>query len=138
MRDIREIIIHYSATPEGEDFTVAQIRAWHKARGWRDIGYHWVIYRDGSIHAGRPENEIGAHTAGHNAHSIGICYIGGCPKRTVKNWQNIGLDTRTPQQKEALRNLIAELKRRYPKATLHGHCEFAAKPCPGFNVKTQL
>ena len=101
MRKINEIILHCSATAEGKDYTVADIDKWHKQRGFKCIGYHYVIYRDGSVHQGRPLNEIGAHTTGHNANSIGICYIGGCAKdgRTPK-------DTRTPQQKEALFSLI--------------------------------
>ena len=83
MREINKIIIHCSATPEGQDFTVQQIRQWHttpkpKGNGWSDIGYHFVIYRDGSVHKGRPLEQIGAHTLGYNANSIGICYIGGC------------------------------------------------------------
>ena len=77
MRTITEIIVHCSATPEGRDYTVAQIRQWHLQRGFRDIGYHYVIYRDGTIHTGRPVAQAGAHCTGHNAHSIGVCYIGG-------------------------------------------------------------
>lgn len=76
-RNIIEIIVHCSATPEGKDFTVEQIRQWHLQRGFTDIGYHYVIYRDGSIHKGRDESIIGAHCTGHNTISIGICYIGG-------------------------------------------------------------
>lgn len=76
-RNIKEIIVHCSATPEGKDFTVADIKRWHLARGFSDIGYHYVIYRDGSIHVGRSENISGAHCTGHNTISIGICYIGG-------------------------------------------------------------
>ncbi|MBO4662602.1 MAG: N-acetylmuramoyl-L-alanine amidase [Bacteroidaceae bacterium] len=130
MRAINEIIVHCSATPEGKDFTVADITRWHKARKFRTIGYHYVIYRDGSIHAGRPLEETGAHCVGHNRHSIGICYIGGCATdgKTPK-------DTRTPEQREALAKLLAELHRRFPHASLHGHREFAAKACPSFNVK---
>ena len=78
MRDIREIIVHCSATPEGKHFTVADIDAWHKKRGFKCIGYHFVIYLDGSVNVGRNIEEIGAHCLGHNANSIGICYIGGC------------------------------------------------------------
>ena len=137
MRVIREIIIHCSATPEGKDFTVQQIRQWHttpkpKGNGWRDIGYHFVIYRDGSVHPGRPVGQIGAHTSGHNANSIGVCYIGGCAPdgKTPK-------DTRTPAQRAALIRLVAELVRQYPAATVHGHNEFAAKACPSFNVQKE-
>ena len=133
MRKINEIIVHCSATAEGRDYTVADIDGWHKARGWRCIGYHYVIYRDGSVHTGRPVAQIGAHCTGHNANSIGVCYIGGCAAdgKTPK-------DTRTPQQREALRRLVADLQKQYPGATVHGHREFAAKACPSFDVKTEL
>ena len=133
MRRITEIIIHCSATPEGKDFTVDDIRRWHLARKFADIGYHYVIYRDGSVHKGRAENIAGAHCLGHNANSIGICYIGGVAKdgKTPK-------DTRTPQQKTALRQLVNQLKFYYPHATVHGHNEFAAKACPSFNVQKDL
>jgi len=133
MRQIKEIIIHCSATPEGRDFTVNDINRWHKARGFSRIGYHWVIYRDGTIHPGRPEEAVGAHCVGHNAGSIGVCYIGGLAKdgKTPK-------DTRTPGQKEALRALVKKLKAKYPDATIHGHREFAAKACPSFDVKNEL
>lgn len=135
MRKITKIIIHCSATPEGKHFTVQQIRAWHttpkpKGNGWRDIGYHFVIYLDGSVHAGRPIEQIGAHTRNHNANSIGICYIGGCTAdgKTPK-------DTRTEAQKAALISLVKKLKGVYPQATVHGHNEFANKACPSFNVQ---
>lgn len=133
MRHINEIIIHCSATPEGRDYTVADIDRWHKARGWRGIGYHYVIYRDGSVHAGRPVEQIGAHCTGHNANSIGICYIGGVAAdgKTPK-------DTRTPAQRIALRELVEELRAKYPGATVHGHREFASKACPSFDVQTEL
>lgn len=129
MRDIKEIIVHCSATPEGKDFTVQDIKKWHLMRGFKDIGYHYVIYRDGSIHKGREESVIGAHCTGHNAISIGICYIGGVAKdgRTPK-------DTRTQQQKDALLNLLKELKNRYPKAKICNHRDFANKACPSFDA----
>ena len=133
MRQIKEIILHCSATAEGRDYTVADIDRWHKARGWRGIGYHYVIYRDGSVHPGRPVEQIGAHCTGHNANSIGICYIGGlaADNKTPK-------DTRTPAQIQALRNLVGELKKKYPGARVHGHNEFAAKACPCFNVREEF
>ena len=132
MRDIKEIIVHCSATPEGKDFTVEDIRKWHLARGFKDIGYHYVIYRDGSIHKGREESVIGAHCTGHNSYSIGVCYIGGVAKdgKTPK-------DTRTEAQKESLVKLLKELKAKYPKATIHGHREFANKACPSFDAKKE-
>ena len=129
MRQINEIIIHCAATREGRDFTVEDITRWHKARGFATIGYHYVIYRDGSIHEGRPLEQIGAHCVGHNKHSIGICYIGGCASdgKTPK-------DTRTPEQKEALLALLRHLKARFPNATIHGHRDFAAKACPSYDA----
>ena len=77
MREIKSIILHCSATPEGKDFTVADITRWHKERGFRTIGYHYVVYRDGTVHKGRPVEQIGAHCEGHNKDSISVCYIGG-------------------------------------------------------------
>lgn len=133
-RNIKEIIVHCSATPEGEDFTVAQIRTMHLARNFSDIGYHYVIYRDGSIHVGRDETKSGAHCTGHNTISIGVCYIGGCPPRSEANWMNKGKDTRTPAQKAALIKILKELKAKYPKATIHSHRDFANKACPSFDA----
>lgn len=129
MRTIKEIIVHCAATPEGKDYTVAQIRKWHLNRGFKDIGYHYVIYRNGSIHAGRSISQVGAHCTNHNAHSIGICYIGGVAAdgKTPK-------DTRTEAQKSSLASLLKRLHTLYPKATLHGHREFANKACPSFDV----
>lgn len=131
-RRIDKIILHCAATPEGKDYTVAQIRQWHLARGFSDIGYYYVIYRDGSIHKGRLVEQVGAHTTGQNPHSIGICLIGGCAAdgKTPK-------DTRTEAQRDALIKLVGELKASYPSATVHGHNEFAAKACPSFNVQKE-
>lgn len=133
MRKITEIILHCAATPEGKDFTVADIDRWHRARKFNGIGYHYVIYRDGTVHAGRPVERSGAHCTGHNAQSVGVCYIGGCATdgKTPK-------DTRTPAQRAALTSLVKKLLKQYPGATVHGHNEFANKACPSFNVKTWL
>ena len=132
MRKIDKIIIHCSATPKGKSFTVQDIRQWHLARNFSDIGYHYVIYLDGSVHQGRPESRIGAHCLGQNAHSIGVCYIGG-----LLNAKGNPADTRTAKQRAALIKLVAELRRRYPSATVHGHNEFANKACPCFNVQDE-
>lgn len=133
MRKITEIILHCAATPEGKDFTVADIDRWHRARKFNGIGYHYVIYRDGTVHAGRPVERSGAHCTGHNAQSVGVCYIGGCATdgKTPK-------DTRTPAQRAALTSLVKKLLKQYPGATVHGHNEFAGKACPSFNVKEWL
>ena len=128
-RNIKELIVHCSATPEGKDFTVADIKKWHLQRGFSDIGYHYVIYRDGTVHKGRDESISGAHCLGHNTISIGICYIGGVASdgKTPK-------DTRTDAQKKALIGLLKELKRKYPKAVVHSHKDFANKACPSFDA----
>ena len=129
MRQITKIIVHCSATPEGKDFTVADITRWHKQRKFVTIGYHYVIYRNGEVHNGRPEAQIGAHCSGHNVNSIGVCYIGGVAKdgKTPK-------DTRTSAQKLALERLLRHLKDRFPKAAIYGHRDFAAKACPSFDA----
>ena len=128
-RRIDKIIVHCSATPEGKDYSVDTIRKWHLQRGFSDIGYHYIIYRDGSIHTGRDESVIGAHCKGHNSNSIGVCYIGGVAAdgKTPK-------DTRTSEQKQSLLKLLKELKVKYPKASIHGHRDFANKACPSFDA----
>ncbi|MCM1337691.1 MAG: N-acetylmuramoyl-L-alanine amidase [Candidatus Amulumruptor caecigallinarius] len=136
-RNIKEIIVHCSATPEGEDFTVGQIRQMHLARGFSDIGYHYVIYRDGNINIGRAESISGAHCTGHNLISIGVCYIGGSNPRSDKDWQRHPKDTRTPAQKLALVKLLKELKKKYPHAKIYGHRDFANKACPSFDAKKE-
>ena len=130
-RTITEIIIHCSSTPEGRDYTVEDIRRWHKERGWSDIGYHYVVYRNGHIEPGRDVDIIGAHCAGHNTHSIGICYVGGVARdgKTAK-------DTRTLAQKAALLSLRVDLHKLYPKAIIVGHHDYdKGKSCPSFDAK---
>lgn len=134
---IHGIIMHCSATrpdwmqgasPEDQ---FQEIRRWHmQDRGWRDIGYHYVIARNGKIMSGRPISEIGAHVQGKNAGTIGICLIGG-----------FGSDARdkfsehfTEAQDQAARNLIAELFSKLGPVTVTGHNQYAAKACPGFNA----
>ena len=130
MRDIDKIIIHCSATREGQDVSVDTIRRWHVVeRGWSDIGYHYVIGLDGSIHKGRLNNVQGAHTKGHNKNSLGICYIGGFDQDLKPK------DTRTDEQKRSFLILLEGLKSIYPKATVYGHNEFSDKACPSFDVK---
>ncbi len=131
-RPISEIIIHCAATPEGKDYTVPTIRAWHKERGWTDIGYHYVVYRDGSIHVGRPIGQVGSHVAGRNTGTIGICYVGGLSAdgKTAK-------DTRTPAQRASLLWLRDQLAARHKGIRkISGHNEYAAKACPCFSVPT--
>ncbi len=128
MRQITQIILHCSATPAGVHYTLHDIDHWHQQRGWNGCGYHYIILLDGTIQQGRPLEIPGAHCMGHNAHSIGICYIGGLDA------QGNPSDTRTPEQRNMLWSLIQSLKKRFPKATIHGHNEFAPKSCPCFDV----
>lgn len=146
-RTITDIIVHCSATPEGRDVTVATIRAGHLARGFNDIGYHYVIGLDGTVHQGRDVAKIGAHCTGHNAHSIGVCYVGGVDAdgKTPK-------DTRTEAQLEAMARLVKDLLRCYPGAKVAGHRDYSPdlngngtvepgewiKACPSFEVKSWI
>ena len=132
MRKITKIIIHCAATPEDRVTTVADITKWHKARGFKTIGYHYVIGLNGELWKGRNVEEIGAHCEGQNTNSIGICYVGGIDKDSFTP-----KDTRNEAQKATLLSLIKELKGKYPQATLHGHKEFANKACPCFEVKKE-
>ena len=140
-RTIRELIVHCSATPEGKDYTVEDIRRDHKKQGWSDIGYHYVIYRDGTIHEGRDVDLIGAHCSkgGHNQYSIGICYIGGVENKANTPYQLLkAKDTRTEEQKAALLSLLLDLKKLYPQAQIYGHRDFdSSKDCPSFNAKSE-
>jgi N-acetylmuramoyl-L-alanine amidase len=131
-RIINEIIIHCTATPEGKDYTVAEIRRWHLARGFSDIGYHYVIHLDGTVEEGRNVDISGAHCTGHNAHSIGVSYIGG-----VKSDGVTPKDTRTIDQKASLASLLMDLRKLYPKAKIYGHRDFANKACPSFDATSE-
>lgn len=128
-RSITEIIVHCTATAEGKDYTVDDIRRWHQARGFTDVGYHYVIYRNGHIENGRDVNISGAHCTGHNAHSIGVCYVGG-----VSSDGKTPKDTRTLRQKAMLLSLLTDLKKMYPQARIYGHRDFANKACPSFDA----
>lgn len=127
-----EIILHCAATPEGREVTAADIDRMHKTRGWKGIGYHYFIRLDGTVEKGRRENEVGAHTTGHNAKAIGICYAGGMD-RDMKKCK----DTRTEAQKEAMTELVRDLMKRYniPRDRVYGHYHFSNKCCPSFDVE---
>jgi N-acetyl-anhydromuramyl-L-alanine amidase AmpD len=145
MRTINLIVIHCSATEQGQDYSVDTIRSWHKKRGFKDIGYHFVIHLDGSIEAGRGVEEMGAHAKGYNANSIGICYIGGVKSKKP-------YDTRTEAQIHALRRIVETLQIIYPRSAVVGHRDLSVdlngdgvvsknewmKSCPSFEVKTEL
>ena len=120
------VVIHCSAVRPDQMSSVAQIDSWHRERGFKfGVGYHYVIRRDGSIEAGRPEWMVGAHCVNHNKYSIGVCYEGGLDARGQP------ADTRTAAQKATLRQLLTDLHRRYPRAVIVGHHDLnPQKECP--------
>jgi len=128
MRTIDKVIVHCSATREGQDIDAATIDTWHKERGWSGIGYHYVIKLDGTIEYGRMVDKMGAHCKGHNKNSIGICYIGGCDEYMNPK------DTRTSSQKTSLFALLLFLKRLHKESVIHGHRDFSNKACPSFDA----
>lgn len=146
MKEIDAIIIHCSATQEGENFTAKDVDRWHRERGFKSIGYNYVILLDGIIERGRVDNIPGAHCPGYNDHSIGVCYIGGLDKNGRSK------DTRTPAQKKALNHLIQELCNRYPIIEVLGHRDTSPdlngngiiekwewiKECPCFDVRDEF
>lgn len=144
-RTITDIVIHCTATKAGNNLTVDDIRRMHKRQGWADIGYHYVVTLDGKVHTGRDVDVIGAHVSGHNAHSIGIAYVGGLDRHGDP------CDTRNDLQKAALLSLLLELRKIYPEARISGHRDFSPdlnhngaidpfeyiKLCPCFNAKEE-
>lgn len=142
-REITDIVIHCADTPDDAKhvYTIEEIDDWHRERGFKrdeaarkafnpgltSVGYHYVIYRDGSVHAGRNEDEVGAHVQGHNAHSIGICLVG------TRHF--------TPEQWTALNALLVQKRLDYPKAEIKGHYEYdtaKGKTCPNFSVPSYV
>ena len=126
-RYINDIIVHSTATPEGRDVTRTDIDAWHKARGWKGIGYHYLVRIDGTIERGCAISQPGSHCRGHNAHSIGIAYVGGTDAHGRPQ------DTRTEAQKAAMLKLLAELVKMY-HCRVHGHRDYAQTDCPSFDA----
>lgn len=143
MKPIKLLVVHCSATPADRDIGVAEIRAMHRARGWKDVGYHYVIRRDGRIEKGRADTVMGAHVQGHNNGSLGICLVGGVkPDMTAET-------NFTPIQYAALAQLLTTLTGRYPDARVCGHRDLSpdrngngrvekgewVKDCPTFDVE---
>ena len=122
-----KIIVHCSDTPDNRDVTAADIHQWHTdGNGWSAIGYHWVIRRDGTLEAGRPDYMEGAHTKGENRRSIGVCMV--------------GRDDFTEKQLTALYGIVKRIQARYHKPPetvmpVYGHCEFdRGKTCPNEQI----
>lgn len=134
-RTTKYIVLHCSATRPNQDVGVKEIRDWHvRGNGWSDVGYHYVIRRSGKIEKGRDENQIGSHVAGHNSNTIGVCLVGGIAA-TGKGWPPE--NNFTPAQWDALGNLLSDLTRRYPGASILGHRDFPGvnKACPSFDAR---
>lgn len=139
MTRIDFIAIHCSATPAGRDIGAADIRRWHRERGWRDIGYHYVIRLDGTVEEGRPDDMPGAHEPKINRSSIAICLVGGSPEPgTPAHRKGLGENTYTPAQWKALEALVRKLHAKHPRATVLGHRDVpgVAKACPSFDAKS--
>ena len=132
MRKVTLILVHCSAVKPDQTSSAKQIDAWHKALGWSGIGYHYVVRRDGTVEKGRDESLVGAHCAGRNRHSIGVCYEGGLEAKGKP------ADTRTPEQKESLLRLLADLRQRHPQALIMSHHTFnPRKACPCFSAENE-
>lgn len=133
MRQINEIIVHCAYTKPSMDIGGDWIRKVHLKKGWKDIGYHYVIRRDGRIDHGRKVQVIGSHCKGKNRHSIGICLVGGMSE------ENQPEDNFTDAQMDRLRTIISDLKKRFPDIEkVSGHRDYSKKPCPCFDVNTKL
>lgn len=152
-RRIDALVIHCTATREGQDMTVDEIRKEHRRQGWADIGYHYVITRDGRVHTGRDVDIAGAHVGGHNANTIGICYVGGLENRANTPYKDLkAKDTRTEAQKAAMLSLLISLLQLYPKARILGHRDYSPdkngngivepqewiKQCPSFDAAREF
>ena len=145
-RNITDIVIHCTATRSWQDFSADDLRRMHKAQGWADVGYHYVVRLDGTIEAGRDVDKIGAHVSGYNTNSIGVVYVGGLDN------QGKAKDTRTENQKNALLLLMMDLRKLYPNARIRGHRDFSPdmngngtiepnewiKQCPCFDAAAEF
>lgn len=127
------IVIHCSATKPTMDIGVREIRMWHKQQGWLDVGYHFIIKRDGTVQEGRPVDVVGSHVKNHNSNSVGVCLVGGVDEN-MKPDANFTVD-----QWASLETVVKDLKEKYPNASVKGHNEFdKGKACPSFNVQSWL
>ena len=135
LKRVELLVVHCAATRANMDVGAKEIDGWHRQRGFRKIGYHFVIRRDGTVETGRALDEPGAHAEQVNSRSLGICLVGGLAKDGKS-----GADNFAPEQKAALRVLLRELKQKYPAADILGHRDIpgVAKDCPSFNVREWL
>ena len=130
-RETTALVVHCAATTPTQDIGAAEIRKWHvEERGWSDIGYHYVIRRNGTVETGRPVTDVGAHVAGYNSETVGICLVGGINERGDPDANY------TDAQWNSLHGLLVALRVRYPHARICGHRDFpnVLKACPSFDV----
>lgn len=127
------IVVHCSATKPSGDFDVNDIRRWHLKRGFVDVGYHYVIKRDGTLQEGRPLDRQGAHVSRFNHLSVGICLIGGVSEADHRIPEN----NFTDEQFDTLANLLPDMKALFPGAEIVGHRDMpnVKKACPSFDVR---
>ena len=124
------IVIHCAATKASMDIGLTEIRKWHvQDNGWRDVGYHYIIRRNGEVELGRSNRDTGAHAAGYNHKSVSLCMVGGMAE------DNSAENNFTAQQWTALLDLVKQLKSNYPDADVIGHNEISEKECPSFDVQ---
>jgi N-acetylmuramoyl-L-alanine amidase len=138
MRKIEHVVLHCSATRAIQDIGAKEIKQWHttpkpRGNGWADIGYHFVIRRDGTLENGRDVNRVGAHVANHNSRTIGVCLVGGLANKAPYKPE----DNFTPAQWATLKTLLTDLSKTYTFTVL-GHRDFpgVAKACPCFDART--
>lgn len=133
MRQLDKIILHCTATTSARQLSVKEVRKWHQARGWHDIGYHYLIHQDGTIEKGRPIQKVGAHALNNNASSVGVAYCGGVDKDGEPK------DTMTKKQQQAFRDLVHALRLVFSwDIDVVGHNEYSNKACPSFKVQTKF
>lgn len=139
----RAIVVHCSATRPHMDVGVTELRKWHKARGWEDVGYHRIIRRSGVIELGRPIMAVGSHAKGRNHDTVAVCLVGGVAMDGSPE------DNFTAAQKRALRDLLRDWQKQFPGAEILGHRDLYGdtngdgkvdsrdwlKACPSFDVR---
>lgn len=128
------LTIHCAATPEGRNNTAADVSRWDVER-FGQVSYHWVVELDGNKVRTLPDSQRGAHVARANTGNIGVCFIGGMTKD-----MKAPKDTRTPAQRQALRELVLDYRKKYPNIIVRGHNEWPGvkKACPSFDVSEWL
>ncbi len=123
------IVVHCAATKPSMDIGLREIRMWHKQQGWLDVGYHFIIRRDGTVETGRPQNAVGSHARNYNSNGVGVCLVGGVDNN-MKPEANF-----TDAQWASLETIVKKLQADYPNARICGHTDLdKGKACPSFNV----